>query len=60
MESTTITVVEVTSPTAVVRGVSRRRVDGEPEAVITLKLRTHVPATGLAARETALKYVDPA
>jgi hypothetical protein len=60
MESMTITVIDVTGTTAVVRAVSRRRVGDEPEAIITLQLRLPAEATKSAARDVALKYLDPA
>ena len=60
MEPMMITQVKVIGATALVRAVSHHRIAGHPEAVITVKVRLSAGATRSAAREIALKYLDPA
>ena len=60
MEPMTITLVKVIGATALVRAVSHHRVAGQPEAVITVRVRLPAGATQSAARDIALKYLDPA
>ena len=53
-------VVKVVGRVARVRATSVRRIDGKPEASLSMLVRTRGPLSAMAARDIALKYLDPA
>jgi hypothetical protein len=61
MEKMKVKVLEISGRRATVEAIGARRVDGEPEAVITLRIKMREEgASESEARSIALMYLDPA
>ena len=58
MERMKITVTEIAEHSATVVATSAKKIDGQPEAIITLRLQSRRPMTDDEARDIALRYLD--
>jgi len=60
MEFVYLKVAKVVGHVARVHATSVRRIDGKPEASLSIVVRARKPLSAVAARDIALKYLDPA